>query len=348
MTRLVVSGLRIQAQPLDKGHFAPVYEGEHMIHGPVAVKVMERLPTESQANWDVRKSDLLQEGQRLKDAEHERVVRVYDLFHDAEYDKIYLVMELCSQGSLKQRYEIGPMGLREVRDFVSDVALGLDCIHSRNLLHRDIKPANILVGQDGRAKLGDFGLVTDRLVLGYGSVQGYSDHIAYEVWRDRRTSIRSDIWALGMTVYRLLHGKSFYEELDPPRNLVSSGGYAERLAWLPHIPKGWRSFVKKCMNDDPSRRYQNAQQVLTALSALPISPAWACSFSPSRVVWERRRGDRLISVTHSIHSPRRHEWAAMSSPVSGAGRSRRLDGSNGVVSKGAAEAGLVQFFREVK
>jgi len=347
MPRPVVSALKV-GNLIDKGQFGSVHEGIHPIHGPVAIKIFERLPTEIDKDWNQRKDDLLAEGQRLKDAEHERIVRVYDISHDAIEDKIYLVLEFCQNGSLKKSYSKGPSSFIAVRNWVADIALGLGCIHSRDLLHRDIKPANILIGSDGRAKLGDFGLVTDNIVLGYGSMKGYSDHIAIEVWSNRRTSIKSDIWALGMTVYRLLHGQTYYEELEPARNRVCYGGYANCLKWLPHIPKSWRSFVKKCMNDDPSKRFQNAQQVLSAVSTLPSEPEWSCNYSSKETIWHLHRNIRNYIVTHTVHSVRRHEWHAFSLPVSGSGKRRLLGKSESIIGKNKALKELEDFFRNFK
>lgn len=345
MPRTVVSALKIGSK-LGSGQFGTVFDGQHPIHGDVAIKVLERLPSESDAEWGQRKDGLLAEGQRLKDAEHDRVVRVFSISHDATEDKIYLVLHLCTGGSLERRYSQGPLPLLAVRNWCTDVALGLECVHLRGLLHRDIKPGNILIDADGRAKLGDFGLVTDQLILGYGSLAGYSDHVAMEVWSDRRTSIKSDIWALGMTVYRILHGQHFYDELDPPRDQVILGNYAQRLQWLPHIPKAWRSFVRKCMNDDPALRYQNCQQVLGALSRLPVTPEWECEYTTGEIKWKRELRNRLQIVTHKIHSARRHEWEAVSYPASSSGRSRRLAGSEGVVSRSDAVKGLETFFAQ--
>lgn len=344
MPRAVVSALKI-GEPIGSGHFGTMHVGEHPIHGKVAIKVLERLPGESDQEWGRRKEGLLYEGQRLKDAEHDRMVRVFDISHDAKADKIYLVLEYCQHGSLEVLYSKGPIELSKLRDLITDVTLGLVCIHSRNLLHRDIKPANILIGNDYRAKLGDFGLVTDRLILGYGSMQGYLDHIAPEVWEEKRTSVRSDIWALGMTIYRLLHGQVYYDKLDPPREKVVQGSYANSLTWLSHIPKAWRSFIKKCMRDDPSKRYQNAQQVLTAISALPIDGGWLCEYKPTKTIWRRQRGKRLNIVTHTVHSPRKHEWYAISIPASGEGRKMCLGKSNGIISKRSVMHELEEFFR---
>ena len=232
--RTTYSFLNLGAQ-LGSGHFGVVHEGEHPVQGKIAVKMMERLNGESDTEWQQRKMDLLSEAQHLKIAEHERVVRVFDISHDVEADRIYLTLEYCN-GSLGDLYEEGPIEIAKLRPYLVDASSGLCGVHSNEIIHRDLKPSNILIGSDGRAKLGDFGLVTDRLILGYGSMEGYSDHIAHEVWHSQLTSKRSDIWAFGMTAYRLLLGKDIYDSM--PANDASEAGYSDRLRWLPHVPKG--------------------------------------------------------------------------------------------------------------
>lgn len=332
--RLTISTLRL-GHEIGSGNFGKVHECEHPVQGNIAVKLLEKKADEPDADWQQRKMDLLAEAQHLKNAEHERVVRVFDVVHDAQEDRIYLSLELC-QGSLGEFYEQGPLDIASLRTYLNDTATGLCCIHNRGILHRDLKPMNILVGIDGRAKLGDFGLVTDRLVLGYGSMAGYSDHIAYEVWQTGQTSKKSDIWGFGMTAYRLLLGKDFYESLPLPRDEVRLGSYASKLRWLPHISKQWRSFIRKCMADNPIDRYQSAESMQTAISSLPIQPNWACQYTSNLTAWSRVKGDREIVVTHSVHSPRKHEWEAISRPLNGYGRERRLAGSGGTVSRADA------------
>lgn len=339
--RATISVLRIGPE-IGNGNFATVHECEHPVQGKIAVKLMKKKASESDADWQQRKIDLLAEAQHLKTAEHDRVVRVYDVAHDAREDKIYLSLELC-KGSLDELYVQGPVNIEALRTYLNDTTAGLCCVHSKNILHRDLKPKNILVGADGRAKLGDFGLVTDRLVLGYGSMAGYSDHIAYEVWQSGQTSKKSDIWGFGMTAYRLLLGKDFYESLPLPRDEVKAGGYAAKLRWLPHIPKPWRSFIRRCVADDPHRRFPSAESMQTAISRLPIEPNWICHFSLDLTTWIRQKGNRTIEVTYEVHSPRKHEWRAISKPLSGQGRQRKLAGFKGIISRANAIKELETF-----
>lgn len=329
---------------LGAGHFGEVYEGSHHVHGPIAVKKFQRLPGEDEDVWRERADGLLAEGKSLKAAEHERVVRVLDVTYSGTEEAIYLLLELCPGGSLQALFERGPTPLLTLRRHLTEVAMGIQVVHARGLIHRDIKPANILRDADGRAKVSDFGLVTDRLVVGYASGMGYVDHLAPEVFSSDRTSIRTDVWAFGMTAYRLLHGLAFYEELPPPRDRIQRGGYARGLPWLPHVPDKWRRFIRKAMHDDSSARLQDFGEVLSWLAELPTTPDWHCEYSPQQVTWSRTKDERRIVVTWLRHSPRSHEWSAISSPVGATGRARTLAKSATSLSKSTAIEELEAFF----
>lgn len=336
------SNLKIGSH-IGSGHFGDVYLGKDEVHGEVAVKIFRQAPGEIDANWQMRKAALLAEGQRLKQATHQNVVQVYQLLESHTADEVHLVMEFCSGGSLQKGFDRGPMALHDVRRHSTEVALGLDAIHSRGMLHRDIKPANLLIDRRGITKLGDFGFVTDNIILGYASDAGYRDHLAPEVFCSSTTSIKTDIWAFGMTVYRLLHGATWYSKSPPPQMLIPTGGFAKGLRWLPHIPKPWRSFIRKTLNDDSDHRHQNAIEVINALGTLTTAPDWLCRVGPTLISWERRTADRKMSVTWTEHSPRRHEWAAWSEPL-GTGRRRTLGGSHGIIGAAAADHDLQDFF----
>ncbi|MFY9925155.1 MAG: protein kinase, partial [Opitutaceae bacterium] len=212
------------------------------------------------------------------------------------------------------------------------------------MLHRDIKPANILRSM-GKIKLGDFGLVTDKIVVGYASGQGYTDHLAPEVHKRYITSIRSDVWALGMTIYRLLHGKGFYDTYTAHLDVASEvrrGGFAIRLPWLAHIPNEWRRFIRKAMHDDSDRRYQSALALSQAAGQLPIDPKWKCDFSLAKTTWTQQKAGKTIVVEHHVLSPRKHTWLAES--VTPTVR-RRLNGSRKPLSENATSTALEKFFR---
>ncbi len=329
---------------LGSGFFGDVYEAIDSLGEKVAVKLLRQAPGESPPDFKARELGLLREASRLLDARHENVVRIKDVVRHRPTGRVLLVAEHCPGGSLEGIYRSGPTPLRAVRDLSTQIALGLQAIHSRGMLHRDIKPANVLLGASGEAKLSDFGLVTNNLILGYASDQGYLDHLAPEVYTTLATSVKTDVWAFGMTVYRLLHGHTWYLEatqLGPPGTLIPKGGFAGSLKWIPHVPNAWRRLVRKCMHDDSQRRFQSAESLLEGLAGLPVEPEWSCTVTPADVKWERPHKGRTIQVTWTRLSPRRHTWLAESRGPTG---SRVLRRSKGPIPRSQVERDLKGYF----
>lgn len=334
----------IRGPKIGNGSFGEVFHAVDPVHGAVAIKEMRQQQNEPNAAWELRKKGLLKEGQRLSQANHANVVRVHGILQSDKDDAVVLVMELCQNGSLQTAFEAGPMKLGDVQKVSTEVALGLHALHARGMLHRDIKPGNILLPATNIAKIGDFGLVTDNIIVGYGSSAGYADHLAPEVWNGQGTSIKSDVWALGMTIYRLIHGAEWYSRLtfDPSVD-VCAGGFAKLLPWLPHVPKPWRRFVRTMMNDDTRYRYQDANQVINALGSLSPEPNWPCEVRADKIAWSRIANGRHIHVVWEKHSVRKYEWRAWSQPI-GLGRRRTLGGSKGAISYSQSEKELRAFF----
>jgi eukaryotic-like serine/threonine-protein kinase len=311
------------------GHYGEVFSATDDAHGEVAVKIQGKLAFESDADWQIRKHTHVAEGRRLSEAKHPNVVQIHTVLEDDTSDAVLIVMDLCPRGSLQSTFEVGPMLLTEVLKYLTQVTMGLTALHSRGMLHRDIKPGNILLNKQGVAQIGDFGHVTDNIILGYGSATGYSDHLSPEVLNGGGTSVRSDIWALGMTMYRLLHGAEWYSRLPAPRHVAGKGGFAKSLPFLPHIPQAWRTVIRTMMNDDTAARYQNGSGILRAFSRLRTTPEWRCNVSPSQVTWRYTSNGRDYFVDWTETSPAIFEWAARSEPQ-GKGNRRSFGSSQGV------------------
>lgn len=311
---------------IGNGHFGVVHEGEDDIHGSVAIKIPRQFNGESEAEWLARRATLLNEGQFLRRANHANVVRVHKLVKDDDSDDLLLVMEYCEGGSLQSHYEKGPITHSSAHRVATDITLGLSALHERSMIHRDIKPGNILIDRTGRAKLGDFGLVTDAIILGYADRAGYRDHLAPEVTMTGQTSARTDIWALGMTFYRMLHGHAWYSASPRPRQLVPTGGFANTLSWLPHISSRWRRLIRSMLADESADR-PTIIQIQNALANVADAVDWNCQVGPDGARWTRRRKGREITATLDPVG-KKLAWKAISAPASSAGISRRLGGSS--------------------
>ena len=348
-----MSDLRSSLKTLHKlgaGHFGEVFLGDDPVHGPVAVKVIEKAsyllnnPGHTDIQWNFYKVNFRKEAQFLSKATHRNVVQVHHIVESVTGDEVQICMAYCPGGSLNTRFDHGPMLLSEVRKLAAEVLMGLQALHARQMLHRDIKPGNILLDRYGVAQISDFGLVTDDLVFGYGSQAGYSDHLAYEIWHGESTSVRSDIWAFGMTLYRLLHGKNWYDESPPPKDVIKHGGFVDSLKWLPHIPKSWRTVIRKMLADKQGDRYQNASQALNAINKLDVQTDWHTSVSSDLIRWHLPGVKRIRIVEWKRLPARKHEWKAWTEPT-GVGQNKTIAGSGGIVGRGKAIAELKAFFQ---
>ena len=348
---------------LGSGGFGTVFTTNLSPHGEIAVKVIDRHEAEAAfgiSDWADLRAHLFAEAENLRKAAHNNVVRVHGVACDATLDEVYIFSELCDE-SLDQRTKKGPLPLPEAHRACREMLIGLEALHGRLMIHRDIKPANLLM-KGGVTKLADFGLVTDRLIAGYASSSGYPEHLAPEVFSVGATSTKTDVWAAGVTLFRLLNGHPWYEEIksgmgidwsdphaarDRIEDLVTTGAYLRKLQWMPHVPKEWQRFVKKALHMNSALRYRDGGVMVSAFmrAGLPCEPEWTCRFVGSTIIWKRTRADRRDSVTWTRHTSRRHEYVAKSEPVSGVGRTQVLATSGGVISASAAYHGLEKFFR---
>jgi eukaryotic-like serine/threonine-protein kinase len=338
-----LSSLKI-TDKLGNGHFGEVFLGSDDVHPELAVKMIRPKSSDSPERWEQRKSDLVKEGSNLKKAAHDHVVQVHYINRAPSEDAIYLAMELCEGGSLQARYEAGPMTSGEVHKVATHVCHGLGSLHHRDMLHRDLKPGNILVDKKGTVKLGDFGLVTDDLFAGYADLEGYIyvDHQAPEAFATGLASQKTDYWALGMTLYRLLHGDAWYRASPLPRHSVMDGGHADKLTWLPHVSGKWRRLIRAMLNDDPNGRLSTSKEALNALADIATEISWECSHSTDKITWTRSKGDRRIEVVFAFLG-KLASWTATSYPLTAGGK-KLLDSSGGLVSKVVAERSLRKFF----
>jgi eukaryotic-like serine/threonine-protein kinase len=339
---ILVTGLEVGAL-LGAGHYGEVNLAKDPVHGQVAAKMMSRFAGESDDAWQTRRAGLLQEAQRLSAATHRNVVQVYGCMAAADGESICFTMKLCPGGSLQRAFDQGPLRLLDVRRVATEVTFGLQALHQRGMLHRDIKPADILLDAESRVLLGDFGWVTDEIFLGYAHAGGYRDHLAYEAWSSGAASVKTDVWALGMTLYRLLHGKNWYERQGTPRFEIKNGRFADYLEWLPHIPAKWRRVIRRMMADDTSIRYQNCEQLLVAFADLPVGSDWECFVSDDLIAWSRQQKNRVHKVEWIRHSPRKHEWRAWTEPAD-KGRQKQMGRSQGETSRALCLSELKAYF----
>jgi TolB-like protein/predicted Ser/Thr protein kinase len=212
----------------------------------------------------------------------------------------FIVMEYVAGQSLKDRLAQGPLPLQEALPIAIEVAEALEAAHARGIIHRDIKPANIMLMQTGHAMVMDFGLAkqlappggtegaeeTVTALTADGSTAGTLAYMSPEQLRGTGIDGRSDLWALGVTLYeaaagvRPFQGQSGYDLTSSilnqaPRPLPSG------------IPGELAAVIGRCLEKEPGKRYQQAgelREALIAVHAGTVSPwvGWRYRFTHGR------------------------------------------------------------------
>lgn len=227
------------------------------------------------------------EPQTLVRLRNDYIVRVEDAGQESD-GTLYIAMEYLPQGSIKDKFRGRPLPILEARKFLYHICWGLEFAHQKNYIHRDIKPSNVLIGRDRKAKISDFGLAT-RIPRDRGaSPYGYITHLAPEVFVDGLTSKLADIYALGVTAYRLFNGDAFLPSLDigeDIEDLIINGRYPDRRRYRPCVPSSIRRVVNKAMHIDSTKRYQSAATFRRALEAISLNCSWAWRPSKRSVIY---------------------------------------------------------------
>ncbi len=206
------------------------------------------------------------------------VVQLLGVGWDA--DPPYYIMEYLEKGSLADRIALGPVPVDEAVSLLRDVATGLVHAHGKGVLHCDLKPANVLLDQDGKPRLADFG--QSRLSTEQAPALGTMFYMAPEqADLEAVPDARWDVYALGALLYCMLTGGPPYRtgktvdafERTPDLNQRLQH-YRETLEQSPP-PTAHRkvrgvnnmlaAIVDRCLAIDPQRRYANVQEVLDAL-----------------------------------------------------------------------------------
>jgi serine/threonine protein kinase len=194
----------------------------------------------------------------------------------------YYVMEYLEQGSVAERLQDGPLAVPEAVELFRDVAVGLLHAHGKGVLHCDLKPANILLDQDGKPRLADFG--QSRLSHEQLPALGTLFYMAPEQADLAAVpDSRWDVYALGALLYSMLTGGPPHRTHEVAEQLEQATDITRRLSLyrrlirkappptahrrVPGVDRALADIVNRCLAADPERRYPNVQAVLAALDA---------------------------------------------------------------------------------
>lgn len=263
-------------EKVGEGGMALVYKARcRLLNRYVAIKVLK----DEFVNDEDFIKKFRRESQAAASLSHPNIVSIYDVGMEKidNHDVYYIVMEYIKGKTLKDLIkEKKKLSLEETIDYSIQIAEALEHAHKNHIVHRDIKPHNIMITEDGRVKVTDFGIAraaSFSTVTNTSTVVGSVHYFSPEQARGRYTDEKSDIYSLGIVMYEMITGrvpfegdspisvalKHIQEEIVPPRELDSS------------IPLGLQNVILKCVKKNQSDRYASATQLLSDLRKLKYS-----------------------------------------------------------------------------
>jgi eukaryotic-like serine/threonine-protein kinase len=201
---------------------------------------------------------------------HPNVTQLYD--YGEEAGRPYMVLEYVPNGTLEQRLGDGkPLPDDEAFGIAAGIAAGLAHAHGRGVVHRDLKPANVLVDEEGRPKLADFGIA--RLAAGEGTlteagtVMGTAAYISPEQAVGAPATAASDVYSFGVILYRMLTGRLPFEADDPMQLVMQHRDATPTpIAVLrPDAPGRLEATAMAALEKDPADRPTDGAALLAAL-----------------------------------------------------------------------------------
>ncbi|MCW8805154.1 MAG: PEGA domain-containing protein [Ignavibacteriaceae bacterium] len=214
------------------------------------------------------------EAKALARLENPNIVRVYAL-RETE-DGLFMVMEYVEAKPLSNCIqENGPFSLNEAVSISKQLLNAIGHAHKVGVIHRDIKPSNILLCNDGRVKVTDFGLAKVIKQKGPASTvtQTRAGTLYYmspeQVKGLKNVDERSDLYSLGMTVYEMIVGRTPFEKTDSDFTIqkkIVDGEIPSPLKFDSNIPKKLTKVILKSIDKVPEKRFQKAEEMIEALN----------------------------------------------------------------------------------
>jgi serine/threonine protein kinase len=278
---------------LGSGHFGEVWLVTDK--GLNTTRALKIIPKDKLVN----KTNFFLEAQTLKAAEHPNIVRVEEtgLFDNGS---VYVAMEYLRRGSVADEVKGAPMPMSRAKQLMVDLLRGLAHAHGKGIIHRDIKPANLLIGPVLEGKLSDFGLALDLGSPDALAVKDYAYimHLAPEVDKPEHYSAASDVYAAGVTLFRLINGDRSLAGLPlvEVRKLTKAGIYPDRSEYKEYVPKRLRDVVNKALEVAPAKRFAGADDMRRALEQVPLKVDWVERDIPDGTRWRGRASGYRFEV----------------------------------------------------
>lgn len=264
---------------LGRGAMGVVYEAfDPLIERTVAIKTILKSSIDK-SEVEEAFNRFRREARAAGRLSHPKIVSIYEYGEDD--DMAFIVMELIHGKELKEHFDHDErFSIADGLRIVLQILDALDYSHARGVVHRDIKPANIMITDDGRIKIADFGIakIDSSLLTQVGTVMGTPTYMPPEQFMGNEVDQRADLYSTGVILYQFLTGQRPFtggvisvmhqvvnQEATPPSRINAE------------VSKQLDEVVKKAMAKRPEDRYQTAAEFMLALkvaaqSSVPATP----------------------------------------------------------------------------
>jgi serine/threonine protein kinase len=216
-----------------------------------------------------------QEAKTAAKLDHPNIIPIYRVESEAGLD--YFVMKYVTGRSLEQLIEEGPVSIDQARRVLREAALALGHAHRRRVVHRDVKPANIMLEDDGRVVLTDFGISKAvqgaSQLTGTGTIIGTPHYMAPEQAKGLEVDGRADQYSLAVVGHQILTGKQpfdgsahsiLYKHVFEPPPPV--------LELRPDVPRDLVSALERALSKEPEKRFDTMEDFARAVGGERRSP----------------------------------------------------------------------------
>jgi eukaryotic-like serine/threonine-protein kinase len=261
-----------------------------MIGRTVAIKIF----SSALAQGDARHR-FLQEARVVGQLSHPSIITLHDMGIEESSSTPYLVMEYLEGQALDHLLDKGSMPFPRACALVAEVAVALHTAHRKGVIHGDVKPANILVTNENRVKLMDFGMA--RLAARDSadtSLQGTPAYWCPEQILGKPQDSRSDIFSLGIVLYEMVTGNRPFDadSLQGICGRVLSSTPLPASHANPSLPTALDEVIGLCLAKEPSSRISSAEALAEAL--YPLARRKPSAQTPPQPVGLRHRAARLL------------------------------------------------------
>jgi serine/threonine-protein kinase len=259
---------------LGRGAMGVVYKArDPKINRVVAVKTISLAgqPPEEEREYRER---FLREAEAAGRLSHPGIVTIFDVGEEPETRAPYIVMEFVGGQSLEKLLlrDDSRLPLETALQLALELAEALDCAHGQGVVHRDLKPANILLTEDGRAKIADFGVAKLNLANHTlaGRALGTPAYMSPEQLNGEAVDGRSDLFSLGVVLYTVLTG---FRPFQGNSALTVSFKVVNRdpvpaTALNTDLPPGLDYIIARAMAKDAAQRYQRGMEMVLDIQEL--------------------------------------------------------------------------------